>query len=239
MKHKISYIVLLCMITVFLGGCQNTKNSTENQYHEMLKNKYGFQNITTLEYEGAHTEKQGVGVFFDTVDVQVPAYGKFLCDDHVVTVFDNHDDFYYDELIIGVKNYYKNKFDTDAVFVTVGDCLTEDGYCDSAYDAFFQENTINCVDEECVLKFLRDYAKNVEIVMEKNENESDEEAIARIKSIIESNNDGIPVSVQLMKTLDDIEDYHEKPNYYSFDKYYIKGINYDNRIERITTGSLK
>ena len=184
MKKKTILIILIVMIFLGIGvGILNTrykdnKEKEDNKRNEMklklkekqtikehkkrLAKKYNIaeDEIECISFRGEHTEKRGVGVWFETVDVTVRDFGKYKYKDKVITVFGERDDFYYDELIEAVENYYCKLLGVDRIIVGTNDITTE--YC-----SFFNDNDVKKIDDDVVRKFIKDMNNHKSVIRNK------------------------------------------------------------------------
>lgn len=64
-----------------------------------------------------------MGVWFDTKDYTVPDFGKFQYKEKAITIYGERDDFYYDELVDAVREYFVNIFGVNGLFVDLNGAI--------------------------------------------------------------------------------------------------------------------
>jgi len=233
MKKKIFIILMMGVLVILLAGCGNAEPKTKAAQKRILKSRYGFNTVKTIDYQGPHTENHSSGINpFDVAKVEYPAFGRYQCDGKVVCVRADKDDYYYDELVAGVNAYYRRMFGTDELFVSTSSDILNCRYTSNVYANFFKNNDIDSMDDEIILKFIQEYATKVTVIIAKSIYESDETAIRRIEEILDGHTDNI-VEVQLMNDLSGIEEYRQpsNPALLNFDDYVIDNVDLNKRIK--------
>jgi len=189
-----------------------------------LEKKYNIksEDLEVVECKEEHSEGRGVGVWFDKTDVNVPYYVKMKYKDKTITVFGDRDDFYYDDFVDALNNYYKEKLNCNLLVV----------YENPNIATYFKNNDISEVNKTVVEDFIKKNQKDIRILIEeKNQVDSKyiENFIDKINNCID-----IPVVFQIMTDISEIKTYREKPNHYYFDYYYFDNIDYQKyRVARI------
>ncbi|MCQ2506162.1 MAG: hypothetical protein MJ113_03195 [Lachnospiraceae bacterium] len=247
-------VIIGIILCVFLFNFISAKR-VDNQYKKMLIDKYGFSEVKTITFKNKHKIKEDEWHFTALAkNNKVQAFGRYQCDDRVVTVFDGYDDYYYDDLVAEVKNYYKNMFQTDKVYVnlenfTGAHFLDEDNMHYMSTDIFgdymywdLAKNPLDAVNEDVVHDII-DFARNVYVVMQKNADESDEEAIGRVQKLLDAKTYDVKTYVILMSDISEVEEGRKRTNEnedqfgYFFDKYYIDITNKDKIIKVLESGN--
>ena len=212
-------------------------NPKSTQYYiDRLADKYNLdiEKMKLIEVVKEHYEKRPVGIWFDYKLVVIPDFIKFNYNGKIITVFGDYDDFYYDELIEGVKNYYREILNIDELYVDIGATLGHDYYCVTEYASYFMQTSIQTVDNS-VIEDLLSRSTDITLILKVNNNDIE----GNVKKLIDNLN-LLPkkVSVQVMSDISMIKDYRQKPNYYYFDYYYISIIDYDYRYTRISKSEM-
>lgn len=232
-------IIIILSLIVSIKLLKNNFNIIElfnnkkiEYYKEKLANKYNvdIQELEFVSFKKEHKEKRGGGVWFGTKEVTVPDFIKFKYRDKVITVFGDNDDYYYDELIEEVEQYYCKILNVNKVVVRADTSIGDDSLCSTVYARYLMENNLQAINENIVKDFINN--SNIETIYIEAPNDNVEEFVRKIidnMSILDKF-----VSITLVSEIEKITTYREQPNYYYFDYYYIKGVNDIKTYTRIT-----
>lgn len=228
----LSLILVIKLVNNNFGINEIINNKKIEYYKEKLVNKYNIdvKQLKFVSLKTEHTEKRGGGVWFDTKEVIVPDFIKFKYGDKVITIFGEYDDYYYDELVEEVEQYYCKRLNVNKVVVRLDTSIGDDILSSTAYANYFNENNLTVIDENVVKDFIN--RSDIETIYIEAPNDNVEDFVKRIIDNL-STLDKF-VSITLVNEIDKITTYREKPNYYYFDYYYIKGLNDVKICTRIT-----
>lgn len=232
-KWNIGLIILVfvLLISIIFYGHKYFKEKKEQKqeqmqielYKEHLSNKYKInkEQLELLKFDPEHKEKHQSGPLFDMYEITVSDFIKFKYKNKVITVYEGHDDYYYDELIDALNNYYSNQLNIDNRKIIVE--VEETAYC-----KFFRENDIEVINEETIKKFIK---SNWITLVIQNDNSDIETGTKEI--IDKLNNLNKKITVQVISDITTVKAYRKQPNYNNFDYYYVD-IDYRYRVARIT-----
>ena len=211
---------LLAALLCTACGTDGARGAADYRAH--LADKYGLDGeaLELLEFRGAHTERRGAGAWLDTTEVSVPDFMRFQYGEKIVTVYGAYDDFYYEELVQAVTQFYADRLGTGAVLADPGS---------TAYAAYFAGHDVPAVDGGTVEDFLQ--TAEVTLYVQIDGLDPEAEVRALIDRLAELDR---PVTVQVMGDLSAVSWRREAPNFPFFDYFYLEGVDFADRYTRIS-----
>lgn len=231
-------ILLALVLGCALAGC--TEESDEPNVDTIksrlaAKHRLDPDELTLVEFMPQHNEQSGRGVWFETVPNPVPDCAKFRYRGTIVTVYGEHDDFLYDELVQATADYCAASLGVEVAAVDVDGAIGEGEITrvSGAYASFLYNNDVPVVDERTVASLLAQEGRAT-VYVEVDPDADVEAEVARIQDVLSTGDfSAVDVDVRLFTSLAGVMTYREPTNWAMFDYYCIEGVDYDRQVARI------
>ncbi|MBQ3298415.1 MAG: hypothetical protein IJG97_06465 [Bacilli bacterium] len=182
LKSNLFKCILIILFAFFIIRFIDNKR-TENLSRNYLSEKYNIPKSELVLKKVIHKHNERMcsdGECIGTVKQVIPSYAIFKYKNKEITVCENDDDFLYEDLFYGVRNYYANffKVNPDCVFVFI---------YEYEYMKYLCDKDLKEITNVDILDFLQDDL-NVNIVIELSENENDYYIMQRKKELRKKEN---------------------------------------------------
>lgn len=238
-RTRILATVLLALaLGCALAGCvEKGEEPNADAIKSRLAAKYRFDpdELALVEFTPRHTERSGIGVWFETVPNPIPDCAKFRYRGTIVTVYGEHDDFLYDELVQATAGYLAARLGVEVAAVDVDGAIGEGEVTriSTGYATFLYNNDVSVVDERTVASLLAQEGETT-VYAEVDPDADVEAEVARVQDVLSTSDlSATDVDVRLFTSLAGVTTYREPTNWAMFDYYYIEGADYDRQVARI------